>query len=180
MKKIFVFLFSAIALVGVITFLGFDATEVSAGTTLVTAIELPTISFDSCVHSYYTKAKNPKDESNFCEGPTYSHGSRYYQVCKKCGHVNTALYYTYNDVLEPIYGDANDDGEVDDLDMLLMIKYWANYDFDTGTSTVEVEEHCADVNVDGEVDDLDMLMLIQYWANYDFDTGTSTVELGCG
>ena len=75
------------------------------------------------------------------------------------------------------YGDANGDGVVDMSDITLLMQYMANYDYDTGTSTMEVGAG-ADANGDGTVDMSDITLLMQYMANYDYDTGSSTVILG--
>jgi hypothetical protein len=75
------------------------------------------------------------------------------------------------------YGDANGDGVVDMSDITLLMQYMANYDYDTGTSTMEVGAG-ADANGDGTVDMSDITLLMQYMANYDYDTGSSTVVLG--
>ena len=76
-----------------------------------------------------------------------------------------------------VYGDANGDGTVNGRDVLLLRKFMANYDFDTGTSNVEVSAG-ADANGDGVVNGRDVLLLRKYMANYDFDTGLSSVVLG--
>ena len=81
------------------------------------------------------------------------------------------------EVIDFVYGDANGDGVVNGRDVLLLRKYMANYDFDTGTSSVEVGVG-ADANGDGVVNGRDVLLLRKYMANYDFDTGTSSVVLG--
>ncbi|MBE6696777.1 MAG: hypothetical protein E7587_10055, partial [Ruminococcaceae bacterium] len=39
-------------------------------------------------------------------------------------------------VYDFIYGDVNGDGEVGAADVLMLRKYMANYDYDTGSSTV--------------------------------------------
>ena len=75
------------------------------------------------------------------------------------------------------YGDANGDGVVDMSDITLLMQYMANYDYDTGTSTMEVGAG-ADANGDGTVDMSDITLLMQYMANYDYDTGSSTVVFG--
>lgn len=80
-------------------------------------------------------------------------------------------------VLDFIYGDANGDGVVNGKDIAKLIKYWANYDYDTGTSEFEVSPG-ADANGDGVINGADIARLKKYWANYDYDTGTSTVKLG--
>ncbi|MBE6696690.1 MAG: hypothetical protein E7587_09610 [Ruminococcaceae bacterium] len=76
-----------------------------------------------------------------------------------------------------IYGDANDDDVISALDVLLLRKYVANYDYTTGISTVSVGLG-ADANGDGNVTALDVLLMRKYMANYDYDTGTSSIVLG--
>jgi len=76
-----------------------------------------------------------------------------------------------------MYGDVNGDGEVLSTDVLMLRKYIANLDYDTGVSTIEVKPG-ADVNGDGEILSTDVLMLRKYIANLDYDTGESTIVLG--
>ena len=76
-----------------------------------------------------------------------------------------------------VYGDANGDGTVSSKDVTRLKKYLADYDDDTGTSTVVISPG-ADANGDGTVSSKDVTRLKKYLANYDDDTGTSTVILG--
>jgi len=76
-----------------------------------------------------------------------------------------------------VYGDANGDGEVNAVDVLTLRKYMANYDYDTGVSTVTIGQG-ADANGDGSVTAVDVLLMRKYMANYDYDTGFSTIVLG--
>ena len=76
-----------------------------------------------------------------------------------------------------LYGDANGDGKIDGRDITRLRKYFANYNDDTETSTVEIGLG-ADANGDGKIDGRDITRLRKYFANYDDDTGTSTVRLG--
>ena len=81
------------------------------------------------------------------------------------------------EVISIVYGDANGDEKVNIKDVVLLNQYLANYDYDTGTSTVTVGPG-ADANGDNKVSVKDVVLLNQYLANYDYDTGTSTVALG--
>lgn len=81
---------------------------------------------------------------------------------------------TVSDIL---YGDANGDGVVNGKDVLLLRKYMANYDYDTGTSGITVHSG-GDSNGDGVINGKDVLLMRKYMANYDYDTGTSTIVLG--
>lgn len=76
-----------------------------------------------------------------------------------------------------VAGDATGDGQINGHDVLLLRKYMANLDYDTGVSSVEVY-HGADVNGDGTVNGRDVLLLRKYMEEYDYDTGFSTVVLG--
>jgi len=80
-------------------------------------------------------------------------------------------------VYDFIYGDANGDWATNGMDVLLLRKYMANYDYETGISTVTVGKG-ADANGDGTVSAADVLLLRKYMANYNYDTGSSTVVLG--
>ena len=75
------------------------------------------------------------------------------------------------------WGDANGDGEITTKDVTLIRRYLANYDDETGLSSVEIAP-VADVNGDGEITTKDVVLLRRYLANYDEETGTSTVVLG--
>ena len=76
-----------------------------------------------------------------------------------------------------LYGDANGDETVSSVDVLLLRKYMANLDYDTGVSSLSVKEG-ADANGDGAVNSTDVLLLRKYMANYDYETSTSNVVLG--
>ena len=83
------------------------------------------------------------------------------------------------DVDEPtrIYGDATGDGEVNSKDVVRLRKYLAEYDYETGISTVEIYTS-ADATGDGNVNGKDVVRLRKYLAEYDYETGKSTVILG--
>ena len=81
------------------------------------------------------------------------------------------------EVIDYVYGDATGDGVVDGFDVIRLKKYLANYDYETGTSTVEIAAG-ADANGDGTIDGFDVIRLKKYLANYDYETGSSTVVLG--
>ena len=76
-----------------------------------------------------------------------------------------------------VWGDANADGYVTTKDVVLLRRYLANYDEETGVSTVEIAAG-SDANADGEITTKDVVLLRRYLANYDEETGTSTVVLG--
>ena len=90
---------------------------------------------------------------------------------------SSTAFYSQGEVVDCVYGDVNGDKEVNGRDVLMLRRYMANYDDDTGMSTVEVSAG-ADVNGDGLINGRDVLMLRRYMAYYDDDTGTSTVILG--
>ena len=80
-------------------------------------------------------------------------------------------------VYDILYGDADGSGKVDLTDVLMLRKYMANYNYNTGTSTIAVQPG-ADANGNGKVDLTDVLMLRKYMANYNYNTNSSTVVLG--
>jgi uncharacterized repeat protein (TIGR02543 family) len=65
---------------------------------------------------------------------------------------------------EPVCGDANGDGTLNDDDVALIREYIARFDYDTNTSSVNVEAG-ADFNGDGEINMKDVILLRQYLAN---------------
>lgn len=80
-------------------------------------------------------------------------------------------------VSDRVYGDATGDGIVNGRDVLLLRRYMANYNYDTGSSSVAAYPG-ADANGDGVINGRDVLLLRRYMANYNYDTGTSSVVLG--
>jgi len=80
-------------------------------------------------------------------------------------------------VIDFVYGDANGDNKIDIKDVVLLRKYITNFDYDTNTSSVNVELG-ADANGDGKIDIKDVVILRKYITNYDYDTESSTVILG--
>ena len=74
-------------------------------------------------------------------------------------------------------GDANGDGMVNGKDIMILRKYFANYDDTTQSSSVKLY-YGADANGDGETDGRDLILLRQYMANYNDETGRSDVQLG--
>lgn len=75
------------------------------------------------------------------------------------------------------YGDANGDGVINGQDIIRIKKYLANYDYETGTSSIEIASG-ADANGDGVISGQDIVRLKKYLANYDYETDTSTIVLG--
>ncbi len=67
--------------------------------------------------------------------------------------------------VEVVYGDADGDGEVTSLDVLVLQQYFAGYDVTT------LNETAADADGDGEVTSLDVLVLQQYFAGWDVTLG---------
>ena len=67
-------------------------------------------------------------------------------------------------IIDVLYGDANDDGEVNMKDVLLMRKFLANI-------PVTVNKKTADANGDGDVNMKDVLMVRKYLANIIDDLG---------
>ena len=65
---------------------------------------------------------------------------------------------------EIVYGDADGDGEISNLDYALLGQYLAKYD-------VTVNEAAADADGDGEISNLDYALLGQYLAKYDVTLG---------
>ena len=80
-------------------------------------------------------------------------------------------------VIDFMYGDSNGDQKIDMKDVVLLRKYITNFDYDTNTSSVNVELG-ADANGDNKIDMKDVVILRKYITNYDYDTESSTVVLG--
>jgi len=54
-------------------------------------------------------------------------------------------------------GDVNENGTVDDADVILLLRYLAGWD-------VKINEKAADINGDGKVCDIDVILLIRHLA----------------
>lgn len=80
-------------------------------------------------------------------------------------------------IIDFVYGDSNGDQKIDMKDVVLLRKYITNFDYDTNTSSVNVELG-ADANGDNKIDMKDVVILRKYITNYDYDTESSTVVLG--
>jgi len=80
-------------------------------------------------------------------------------------------------VIDFVYGDSNGDNKIDMKDVVLLRKYITNFDYDTNTSSANVELG-ADANGDNKIDMKDVVILRKYITNYDYDTESSTVVLG--
>lgn len=95
--------------------------------------------------------------------------------CTEC----EAFYSVNIEVPDPsvLYGDSDGNGSITLADAVLLNTYFANYDYDTNSSTVTLHPG-GDVNGDGSVTLADAVLLNTYFANYDYDTNSSTVVLG--
>ena len=80
-------------------------------------------------------------------------------------------------VVDFIYGDANNDGAISIKDVVLLRRFLSNYDDVTGTSTVEIGLG-ADANGDGTISIKDVVILRRYLSSYDEGSGTADVVLG--
>lgn len=87
------------------------------------------------------------------------------------------IWITDNGRQDSIPGDANGDGAINGQDIIRIKKYLANYDYETGTSSIEIASG-ADANGDGVISGQDIVRLKKYLANYDYETDTSTIVLG--
>ena len=112
-----------------------------------------------CIYCSLEETENiPKDNRH-----AYTEGD---DICYLCGHKWVL-----------IAGDINGDEEIDGRDVITLCSYLANYDYDSGISSVDIFDG-ADANADGFVDGRDVIIVCAYLANYDYDTGSSTIVLG--
>ena len=112
-----------------------------------------------CIYCGLEETENiPKDNRH-----AYTEGD---DICYLCGHKWVL-----------ITGDINGDEEIDGRDVITLCSYLANYDYDSGISSVDIFDG-ADANADGFVDGRDVIIVCAYLANYDYDTGSSTIVLG--
>lgn len=80
-------------------------------------------------------------------------------------------------VMELLYGDANSDGTVNTMDIMLLRRHLASRDPITGVSTTQVGVG-ADANGDGVLNTKDLVLIRKYVAAKDPITGESSVILG--
>ena len=88
-------------------------------------------------------------------------------ICALCFGALTAM--TSVSAEGVVYGDCNDDQEVNSKDSLLLRQYIAKYD-------ATINEEAADVVYDGKINSKDSLVLRQYIANYDVALGPTTTQ----
>ena len=122
--------------------------------------------YEFLFHSY--------DEGVVTLPPTTTESGKITYTCVIC---NTRLTNTLEPIQSIRYGDVNGDEAVDLNDAVLLKVYLANYDYEAGTSTIEIGMG-ADANGDGKIDLNDAVILAVYLANFDYETGTSSVLLG--
>ncbi len=90
----------------------------------------------------------------------HTYDDEYDADCNVCGDIREVP----EKPVEIVYGDADGDGEITSLDVLVLQQYFAGYD-----ATLDVT--AADADGDGEVTSLDVLVLQQYFAGYDVTLG---------
>ncbi len=93
------------------------------------------------------------------------------------GNCGATVHWGTDVETETITGDITGDGKINGADVSHLMRYFADVDYATGTSSVEIGDG-ADCNGDGIVDGRDVVRLLRYLANRDPLTGESDVELG--
>ena len=79
----------------------------------------------------------------------------------------SSVFVVNADSLNYTYGDLDNNGEIDDVDMMLLERYLAMWD-------VEINLYTADVNKDGDIDDVDAMLLSRYLANWEVESLINT------
>lgn len=90
---------------------------------------------ERCLESYGKYLPHEYDDSGICQACTF-------------------------EKIDIVFGDMNNDGDIDDVDNMLLDRYLAGWDID-------FHEDAADVNGDETVDDLDNLLFSRYLANWE-------------
>lgn len=106
--------------------------------------------------------------------------ARYIHVCFKMtswAFLSEIEVYGKKEQPPVTLGDVTGDGKINSADVSHLMRYFADLDYATGTSTVEIGDS-ADCNGDGVLDGRDVVRLLRYLANRDPLTGESDVELG--
>ena len=88
--------------------------------------------------------------------------------------VTSSGIVTVSDIL---WGDVNGDGVINGKDVMVLSRYLAAYNDETGTSSVTIQPG-ADAYTDGVVNGKDLMLISRYMAAYNDETGTSSVVLG--
>lgn len=111
--------------------------------------------------------------------PTAVQGGYTTYTCVRCGDSYVA---DETEATGTVWGDANGDGKVSNIDIVRLKNYLANFDDETGISTNGTTVYelfpGADANGDDRISNTDIVRLKNYLANYDDETGTSSVKLG--
>ena len=90
----------------------------------------------------------------------HNYDNEYDADCNECGETREVP----DKPVEIVYGDANGDGSVNNIDVALLQQFIAGYD-------VALKEVSADANGDGAVNNIDVALLQQYIAGYDVTLG---------
>ena len=94
----------------------------------------------------------------------HTYDDKYDADCNVCGDLREVPEKPDEPVGEIIYGDADGDGEVSMLDLVLLQQY-------TTGEEVTIDEVAADADGDGEVTMLDLVLLQQYTTGWDVTLG---------
>ena len=94
----------------------------------------------------------------------HTYDDEYDADCNACGNIREVPEKPVN----VIYGDADGDGEITALDVVVLQQYFAGYE-------VTLNEAAADADGDGEVTALDVVILQQYFAGYEVTLGPAKV-----
>ena len=91
--------------------------------------------------------------------PTEHEDGEQHRSCTGCGLAETESIPRLG-----IPGDANGDGRINALDLILLRQYLAGWD-------VQVRQTAGDCNADGRINALDLILLRQYLAGWDVTLG---------
>ena len=115
---------------------------------------------ESFVDSYVEPTGHAWGDWVVMKEPTNVHSGIQERTCAVCGEREQEELPR----LEILYGDANGDGRINALDLILMRQHLAGWD-------VTIDSTAADVSGDGKCNALDLIRLRQYLAGWDVTLG---------
>ena len=102
-------------------------------------------------------------------------------TCERCNELygNTTIHHFVDGICEDCqlneneikYGDVNNDGFIDDIDIMLLERYLALW-------KIELNITAADINGDSEIDDIDAMLFTRYLAGWEVETKIQEVTIG--
>ena len=115
-------------------------------------------------HGNNTKVYRVNDDGTFTDmNAIYEDGDMVFEEREPGTYILTESGLVSNPDI--IYGDVNDDGDIDSMDAVILKKYLAGYD------GLNININASDVNNDGDINTTDAVLLLKYLAGYEVQMG---------